>query len=357
MNTRGLPVRAGLARCARFLAGGLMASVVLYACASAPIGNGMPGSLIPSGTAAASLGASLGTIAPPPATPGSPGPQSITHVTASTTVFRLPTALSRAVAFPDGNGLLVCGGLTRTSTTAAVVRIDLGSGSATHVGDLAAPVHDAAGAALAGSMILFGGGGAVAEAAVQRVTTSGSSAVIGSLPIARADEAAATVGNDVVVLGGGLNGVVDRAVLATTDGVHFTTIATLPVGVRYAAAAALGGTVYLFGGAASAGDVATIQAVDVASGRARRVADLPQTMSHAMAFVIDGRIYLAGGRHAGRALDTILAFDPTTGRTTDLGRLPQAMSDAAVAVVGTTAYLIGGEASSVLDSILVLLPG
>lgn len=334
-----------------------MAAVLLAACSTAPAPTATPGSAaqpaIPSPTR-------TGSPSAPPTAVATPGPTiqpPIAHVTATLASFRLPTPVSRAVAFPDGTSVLVCGGLTPAGTTAAVVLVDLGKGSALRRGTLAAPVHDAAGATLGGSMFVFGGGQAVAEAAVQRMSAAGSSSVIGRLPVARADEAAVTVDNEMVVLGGALNSVLDRSVLATTDGVSFRTIATLAVGVRYAAVAALDGTVYLFGGAGSGGDVATVQAIDVATGTVQRLVDLPRTMSHATAIVLDGRIVLAGGRHAGKALDTILAFDPATGRTMEVGRLPEAMSDAAGTVIGSTAYLLGGEAGGPLDTVVLLTAG
>jgi hypothetical protein len=210
---------------------------------------------------------------------------------------------------------------------------------------------------LSGRMLVLGGGRVVADAVVQRIPTSGLSALIGRLPAPRADMAAVVDGSTVIVVGGGAGTAFQRGVIATTDGVTFRTIATLPVAVRYAAVAELGGRIYVFGGAGAAGDVATIQVVDVAAGTAHVLGRLPSTLSHATALVVGGRMLIAGGRHAGAALSTILEFDPATGRTTTAGRLPRAMSDAAGAVVGSTGYLLGGEARAPLDSIVVLTPG
>lgn len=273
-------------------------------------------------------------------------------LTIAQTTLRLPTPTSRAVAFPSATGFVVAGGLTATGTTGRVVRVPVDGRPPSMVGRLARPVHDAGGAELRGSMLLLGGGAATQDAWVQRVVIDGRSDVRGSLPAARADLAAVVAGSEVVVVGGGASGRADPRVLATSDGIHFRVVANLPIPVRYAAVVAVGSTVLVIGGASSAGDVATIQAVDLGRGTAAVVGRLPMTMSHATALVLGGVVVVAGGRHRGRPLDSVLEVDPTSFAIREAGHLPHAASDAAGVVLGGVGYLVGGEATRPLATIV-----
>ena len=110
------------------------------------------------------------------------------------------------------------------------------------------PTHDSAGATLAGRALVFGGGTAAPSAEVQRFVTGGRVLSSGSLPEARADAAAVTIGARAFVIGGYDGSSLDAEVLSTTDGLHFSPVAALPVPVRYPAAAVLDGRIYVFGG-------------------------------------------------------------------------------------------------------------
>lgn len=330
------------------LAGALLAiAVSAAACGPAP-------SLLPSASSAAATAAAT-TLVPtdtrsPTGTPGQTGRAEL-PLQVSTLSLHLPVAVSRAVAFPDGESLLVAGGLTPSGTSATVVRIDLSAGQVTTDGRLASAVHDAGGALLAGTPMVFGGGNVVPEATVQRFR-AGQGAVVGQLPRARADLVAVAIGAATLVVGGGTPARLDRAVLSTTDGSHFETVATLMVGARYAAAAAVGGMIIAAGGTDGAHDLADIQLVDPATGSVRMLGRLPHGLSHAMAIVIAGRILIAGGRSGGVAQDAIWEVDPVSGAVSLAGRLPQAVSDAAVVTVGDVGYLIGGERSAIVTSIV-----
>src|SRR5260221_14559182 len=64
---------------------------------------------------------------PPTLTPGATARvASALHV--ATLAVHLPGPVSRAVAFADGNALLLAGGLTPSGTTATVLRIDVAGG-------------------------------------------------------------------------------------------------------------------------------------------------------------------------------------------------------------------------------------
>jgi len=279
-----------------------------------------------------------------------PSSSRLTALVISTLALRLPLAISRAVAFADGDSVLLAGGLTASGTTATVLRIGISDGRVTTVGQLAKAVHDAGGAMVEGLPVVFGGGNLAPGTIAQRVRPD--PAVIGQLPAPRADLAAVEVAGEAIVVGGGTPGQVDPAVLATPDGIHFRTIAKLGVGVRYPAVAVSGGSIIVVGGTAGSDDRSEIQAIDPANGSVRVIGDLPHGLSHAAAFSIAGRLLVAGGLADGLAQDEIWEVDPASGAVSLAGHLPMAVSDAAAIVVGGVGYLIGGENGDLMASIV-----
>lgn len=278
------------------------------------------------------------------------------QVRTTTLAIRLSTGLSRAVAIVVGTRILVYGGFASTGeTTDEILAFDPAGGHLSPLGALAVPVHDAAGVAVGGASLIFGGGNAAPVSVVQRIDSSTVAGVVGDLPTARADLSAVSIGNSAIVIGGGAFGVLDREILATEDGVRFRVLATLLVGVRYAAVAATGGLIYVIGGAAAAGDVADIQRLDPVTGQVDLIGQMPQPISHASAIVIGGRILVVGGRSAGEAQDAIWQVDAGTGTTHLVGRLPQGISDFATAVIGGTGYVIGGETTTQVDTIVSIV--
>jgi hypothetical protein len=266
--------------------------------------------------------------------------------------LRLPTGVSRAVAFVDGSTVLLAGGLTSTGTTGAVLRLALPGGPVDAAGQLPIPVHDAGGADLGGTPLILGGGNQAPVAAVE-----GLSASVGSLPTARADLAAVDLDGVLYVVGGGTSARLDTAVLSTTDGMHFTTVATLLLGVRYPAVAATGGSIVVVGGTDGVHDRAAIQAIDPSTGAVRRLADLPHGLSHAAALVLGGHLLVLGGRSGGVAQRAIWDVDPVTGEAVQVGNLPHPVSDATAVVLGGVGYLMGGERSAQLTEIVQITAG
>lgn len=246
------------------------------------------------------------------------------------------------------------GGLRADGTSsAAVVRIDPGTGRASRWAALALPSHDAAGAVLGGVPLLFGGGTAASSAAVQRLAV-GEVRRAGSLPGPRSDLTAVTVGREAYLLGGYDGTRWQAAVLRTSDGIRFATVATLPEPVRYAAAAYFGGSIWLFGGRSTSGPTAVVQRIDAGRGTAAVAGRLPQPLTDATAVTLGGAIYLCGGRVNGVVTGQVLRFDPATGRFTAAGRLPSPVADAAGVVLGDVAYLLGGESPTVAGTVTTL---
>jgi hypothetical protein len=266
-------------------------------------------------------------------------------VTAAQAPWRLPAPLSRMVVVPDGNGVRVAGGLTAADASAtAVYRLDVGSGAAHRVGALSQPVHDAAGASIAGGLFVFGGGATSPTAPVQRVDGTGAGRIAGRLPQPRADLAAVTVGGQVYLLGGYTGTQPLAEVLDTTDGTTFHPVASLPVPVRYPAVAAVGTTIWVFGGEQPAGPVRAIQRIDTTTGRAQVVGQLPDPLSQASALVLDGQVLIAGGRTSSTTTSSaVYRFDPGQDTVHPVAELPVPVADAGGVVVGHTGYLLGGE--------------
>lgn len=282
--------------------------------------------------------------------------------------WRLPVAISREVVLPASNGrsLVVAGGLMQSGSSASAVdELATSTGGLQQIGTLAAPVHDAAGVVVSGKGILFGGGSSVATATVQQLPSLGptpgsgasSATRLQSLPQARADTAAVTIGATAYVIGGydGTNG--DPAVLATTNGRSYRTVARLPVPVRYAAVAALKGRIYVFGGDATSGSrqgapVATVQVVDPATHTASIAGSLPLPLAGAAAAVLAGHVFVAGGdtlptsaRASAQptATGAIYEWVPSAQQGLLAGHLFTPVSNAGLAIVGTRAWLVGGE--------------
>jgi hypothetical protein len=298
------------------------------------------------GSPSATSGSSVGS----PTAEASPA---VAVVQARTLTARLPGGLSREVAIAVGPRVIVYGGFTSTgSTTDAILSFNPGAGSVTSIGALAVPVHDAAGVAVGGASLIFGGGNTVPVSVVQRIDSSGAASVVGHLPTARADLSAVSIGTFAIVIGGGANGVLEREILATEDGVQLRVLGKLEHGIRYAAVAEIGGLIYVIGGVGVSGDRADIQRIDAVTGKVDVIGQMPQPISHASAIAIGGgRLLVIGGRIAGNAQDAILQLDVGTGTTRLVGHLPQALSDFGTAVIGGTIYVIGGETSTQVASI------
>ena len=315
--------------------------------------------------------------------------------------WHLAAPLSREVAVAGSRGrLIVVGGLTTGGASAdGIYALSTRTGATHRIGTLRAPLHDAAAGLLGRRTLVFGGGSAASVATVQAFTlpgqggghSAGTAVTTGSMPAARSDAAAVTIGATTYVVGGYDGTRADAPVLATRDGRRFTTIADLPVPVRYPAAAALGGQIFVFGGQAITGRHAgapldTIQAVDPARHTAAVIGHLPQPLAGAAAMTVGHDLFVAGGESrltrrpkpglgttqlgpgessAGTGSDsgalptstvsTVWAFNPAAKRLLPAGHLQVPVSHAAVAVTGSTAWIIGGESGGALVSSVQML--
>ncbi len=328
--------------------------------------------------------------------PSRPTPVPIPAVEAGLMPWSLSVPLSRMVAYPANvSEVVIAGGLTPGQSSASgVYLLNTSSGAVQQISRLTHGVHDASGAVVNGSGVVFGGGDPSTVATVQSIAgagaaTAGPSSVSGTLPAPRSDSAAVTLGATTYIVGGYDGANPESEVLGTTDGHTFTPVASLPVPVRYPAVAALGGYVYVFGGeavgsAVGNGPVDVIQRIDPANHKAAIVGHMPYPLEAAAAVNLGGTIYVAGGEgnspHAASAgigttqlggwasaaisptpgvapVGDVWAFVPATDAVDRAGQLQVPVAHAGVVVQGGSAWLIGGESgSSMLGTVQWLRP-
>lgn len=284
------------------------------------------------------------------------------QVTVAAAPFSLPRPSARAVLVADGDHLLLLGGFDGAKRTISeILRIDPRARTVTNAGALVAAVHDAGGAQVGGTPMVFGGGNSSETNGVQAVGPTGVS-VVGHLPIPRSDLTATTIGGRTFIIGGYDGARVRGTTISTSDGVTFQVLGDLPVPVRYPAVAALGARIYIVGGTTdgnASGAVRAVQMLDTTTGAARQVGELPQGLTDAVAATVRGHIYVFGGLLAGRETNQVWRLDPGpdgVGPVTlnPVATLPTPISDAAIAVLGNVAYLVGGESPNLLSSIITL---
>ena len=284
------------------------------------------------------------------------GPAPVQGLRVSVEPWKLPAPVSRAVVLALGGNLVILGGRTaKGSASTGVFRLDPATGGLTAAGTLAQATDSAAGAAVRGAALIFGGSSPAAS--VVEVTTPGGNPSLGALPSPRTGAGAAAVGSTAYVLGGARAGKPVAAILATADGSHFRTIAQLPVPVANPAVAAVGPDIFLFGGSTALQPVDDIQVLHTRSGHVGVVGHLPQRLTGASAMTLGGAIYIAGGSGGDHPVDTVSAFDPASHRVTPAGTLPRAVAFAGAAVLAGTGYLIGGESPAATAAVVALQLG
>jgi Kelch motif protein len=268
-------------------------------------------------------------------------------VSARVLPWRLPAALSRSVAIRYGgqHSALLAGGLgPGDASTDEVLRIDLRTGAARREAPLVEPLHDSAGALLAGRPVIVGGGGAAELDGVERLDRHGTWRLAGHLPGARSDLSVVAARHGLLVVGGYDGTRTPRAVLRTTDGARFERTGRLPLGVRYAGVARTGRWVWVLGGEVAGRELDEVLRVDTRTGHVRTVGRLPRPLGHEAVVAVAGRLLVMGGRTAPDAVtDALTWYDPRTHRWSRAGHLPYPVADAPAVVVGHHVFLLGGE--------------
>ncbi len=273
------------------------------------------------------------------------------------TLGALPEARSGIAAARFGAGIVVSGGLSPAGeSTSTIFRLGA-TGASAALATLPGPVHDAAATAIAGRLLLFGGGQFEGSNRIVSVLP-GRPRVIGALPQALSDLDAVTIDGRAYVVGGWDGTRTNSEIYAVTAGGHASTVGRLALGVRYPAAAALAGRLVVAGGETTSG-APTRQAwsFDPATGELLRLPDLPVATDHAAAAALGPRVYVLGGLRRGAFTAAILSWSPGERRWRASGRLPSAIADlGAVAFDGGIATIGGRDSSGKLAAVRLLRP-
>jgi YVTN family beta-propeller protein len=304
--------------------------------------------LVLGGCGAGSTSPPSGTTSGAPATGGA-------HARASSVrlVVRRAGTLPAAVQLPAVAGMangsaLVMGGLDAADASVDNV-VSVGAGGVARVvGRLPAALHDGAAAAIGSTAFFIGGGDAGAgKPEILRVSAGGGVRSAGRLPVGASDVEAAAVGRSIYLVGGYTGTVPLRSIFAIDAGGKVRAVAELPHPLRYAAVAAVGGRVLIAGGTSGSSATSDVFAFDPATARVRRIARLPNPLTHAAGAALGGRFYVIGGR--GDSLTSqhraILSIDPATGRIRRAGVLPAALSDTGAASFADHITVVGGRDS------------
>jgi DNA-binding beta-propeller fold protein YncE len=274
----------------------------------------------------------------------------------------LPAPLQDPSVAVSGQRVLLLGGLTAADSSTDQV-VAAGFHSARVLGRLPSARHDTAAAALGGSVYVFGGGDATSQLAdVVRVDPStGASSVVARLPVGGSDSTAAVVGGTAYVVGGYTGGRWLDTIVAYRPGSAPHVVAHLPYTLRYSAVTAVGGTLVIAGGSLENGTASDrVLAWTPGSPRAHVVARLPAPTTHAAAATLGGFAYVIGGRGAslGTPTDAVVAIDLAHRRARAAGTLTEPLSDLAAAAVGSRILVAGGRsAGGTVDTIGRLAPG
>ncbi len=107
----------------------------------------------------------------------------------------LPAPVSGESVTATAGAIYVMGGLDGAEQLAGgIFRLDPHTARLSAAGNLTGPIHDAASTALAGRVLVIGGGTSTSTAAVQGFTPGQDARPVGRLPTARSDLAAVTLG-------------------------------------------------------------------------------------------------------------------------------------------------------------------
>ncbi len=276
-------------------------------------------------------------------------------------LFALAAPLRDPASASLGAGRFVLlGGLDAADTSTAGIELANLRGTL-HSYALPLAQHDAQGAALDGSVYVFGGGSlSELDHIINFNPASGAVQTVGSLPQAQSDVAVAQIGGTAYIVGGfdGTNWF--NTILAWRPGSSVRVAGRLPDGLRYSAVAAADGRLLVIGGSTPAGTSRAIYSFDPGTGEVRQIGNLPHGVTHGGAATLGSTVYFVGGRGEldNEQTGRVWAINPQTGAVRAAGRLPEPLSDAGVLTVGDAIVVAGGltSAGSVVTNVGALVP-
>jgi N-acetylneuraminic acid mutarotase len=262
----------------------------------------------------------------------------------------MPTPRSELAAAALRNRIYAAGGIAQFGTTAAFEAYDAEHDSWEGLPDLPEALHHLAAAATRDRVYIAGGYTDLTFSAMSRRAfaydpEARTWAAIADLPAPRAAHAMAVVAGKLYVVGG-VGPESDHVWVydPTTDrwdGLG----APLPTRREHLAAAALDDKLLVVGGRwGDAGNLATLETYDPATGRWTRGPDMPTARSGLTAGALAGRLHVTGGEglSSGDVFGEHEVYDPMAGRWTAGAGLPTLRHGLASAVLGERWYVIGG---------------
>jgi YVTN family beta-propeller protein len=258
---------------------------------------------------------------------------------------QLAAPVQDAAAVGGSGPALLLGGLTASDvSTNAIVSVRGSHGSPD--GQLPVALHDAAAVRLRGSVYLFGGGDGVRQLDGIVRGAPGAPVTAGRLPAPSSDQAAAAIGNTAYVVGGFTGSRWLNTIVAWRPGEAARVVGHLPGALRYAAVAAANGRLVIAGGSTPAGTASrAVLVFNPATHRVVRAGSLRAPTTHAAAAALGGLVYVIGGRGAtaDTPTDAITAVDPLTRRIVPAGVLGSPRSDLAAVAQPGRILLAGGR--------------
>jgi len=266
-----------------------------------------------------------------------------------------------AAAAVGGGRVMLLGGLTAADISRADVLLADARGDH-RVGSLPVALHDTAAVRIGPAVYLFGGGtnAGTQSDAIVRVPVAGGGAVgAGRLPAPSSDQSAAAIGGTAYVVGGYTGARWLNTIVAWRPGSHARVVARLPFALRYSAVTAVGGTLVIAGGSLENGTASSAVLAYTPGRGVRRIGRLPAATTHAAAAAIGDVAFVIGGRGAtaGSVVGSIVSVDPSRRTIRDAGTLAFARSDLAAVSLGTRILLAGGrDGTGAVASMSELVP-
>ena len=261
---------------------------------------------------------------------------------------RLAAPLQDAAGAALTNGsVLLLGGLTAADTSTAALHL-VSAGRDRALGRLPVALHDAAAVRLGRFVYLFGGGDGTAQhREIVRVDpVSGRTQAAGSLPAGSSDQAAAAIADTAYVVGGFDGSRWLDTIVAWRPGAPSKVVAHLPDPVRYAAVTAVGRSLVVAGGSLPDGQASdSVYVLPAGSSKPVRIGRLPAPTTHASAATVDGRAIVVGGRGASTGTPTsrLVAIDVARRTVRPAGNLGQPLSDSTAVTIGRRILVAGGR--------------
>ncbi|NUM49342.1 MAG: hypothetical protein HUU38_31975 [Anaerolineales bacterium] len=181
-----------------------------------------------------------------------------------------------------------------------------------------------------------------------------------ALSFARAGQATAVIGEQVILIGGETA----DGIIATTESYDvkanlWTMLSDKPTAVSEVQATVLGGKIYVPGGKTATGEITDILEIfDPSQNVWTEGPALPVKLSAYGLVSFEGKLYLFGGWDGEKYTDFVLTYSPDLEQWAEVAQLPSPRGFVSAVVVTDRIYILGGyNGKEPLESNLIFLPG